>query len=61
MRSNGHKLSHTKFHFNTGKNLMLRMAEHWGRLPREVAESLSLEMFQIHLLQVTLPWHGWTG
>lgn len=59
------KLKHTKFYLNRRKNFMLRMAEHWGRLPREVMESLSLKTFQIHLnaflLQVTLPRLGWTG
>lgn len=32
---------------------MLRMAEHWDKLPREVMESLSLETFQIHLDAIT--------
>lgn len=45
MRSKGHKLKHTKFHFNRRKNFMLRMAEHWDRLLREVVELLSLETF----------------
>jgi len=67
-RGNGHKLKHKKFHLNTRKNLfILRVTEHWSRLPRGVVES-PLEIFRIHLdevlcslLQVTLLWQGsWT-
>ena len=28
---------------------MVRMMEHWNRLPREVVESLSMEIFKTHL------------
>ncbi|KAJ7407621.1 hypothetical protein BTVI_62589 [Pitangus sulphuratus] len=48
-RSNGHKLKHKKFHLNMRKNFFtLRVAEHWNRLPWEVAESLSLETFKTY-------------
>jgi len=49
-RGNGHKLKHRKFHLNTSKNFFpLRVMEHWNRLPREVVESPSLEIFKTRL------------
>ena len=46
-RGNRHKLKHRKFHLNMRKNFFtLRMTEHWNRLPREVVESPSLEIFK---------------
>jgi len=50
---NRHKRKHRKFHLNMSKNfLTLRVTEHWNRLPREVVESPSLEIFKIHLDKV---------
>ncbi|KGL83840.1 hypothetical protein N309_06157, partial [Tinamus guttatus] len=46
----GHKLKHQMFHRNLRKKfLTVRVTEHWNRLPREVVESPSLEIFQTFL------------
>ncbi|KGL81838.1 hypothetical protein N309_04092, partial [Tinamus guttatus] len=51
---NGYKLKHRKFHLHVRKNVFTeRVTEPWNRLPREVVESPSLKIFQIHL-DVTL-------
>jgi len=49
-RGNGHKLKHSKFQLNMRKNFFTqRVTEHWHRLPREVVESPSLEIFKTRL------------
>ena len=49
-RSNGQKLEHRKFHNYRRKNFFtVKLIEHWNRLPRQVVESPSLELFKIHL------------
>ena len=49
-RGNGLKLQYRNFQKDMQKNLLTKPGtEHWNRLPREVVESPSLEIFKPHL------------
>lgn len=57
-----------KLHLSRRKNLTVQVTEHWHRLPSEVLESPSLEIFKSHQMQscakgcgmILLGWRGWT-
>jgi len=52
-RGNRHKLKHRKFRLNMRKNFFpLSVVEPWNKMPREVVESPSLEIFKTHLEKV---------
>ena len=48
-RNNGLKLEYRKHNTSLQKNFMVRVMEHWNRLPRQVVESTSMEVFKTYL------------
>ena len=49
-RTRSLKLEQRNFHTHIQKNFFtVRVTEHWNRLPREVVESPSMEIFKTHL------------
>lgn len=43
---NGHKLKHMKFCLNMRRQFFYYVVKHWNRFPRDVVESLSVEVLK---------------
>jgi len=62
-RGNGLKLHHGRFRLDIRKNYFTEsVIKHWNRLPREVVDSPSLEVFRRHvnvMLRDVVQWWTW--
>lgn len=55
-RGSRQKLIHRKHHLNMRKHFFtVQISKHWNKFPRDVVESLALEMFKKHLDIILCP------
>lgn len=55
-RDSRNKMKHRKFPLSIRKRFMVRVTEHWHRLPSKVMECHCLEIFKSFLAKVMSKW-----